>query len=133
MKYLGIDYGQSHIGLALSNGFLAEPYENIKYQISNIKNQNQSLKIIKNIVTGEKIDKIIIGISEGKMAGKTKKFGEVLKKITGLPVEYYDETLTSQEAVRKMIEAGKRKKTRKEREHNIAACLILQGYLDSRI
>jgi len=132
MRYLGIDYGKNHIGMAISEGFLAQPYPG-KMQNAKCKmqNDNSKLKIIKEIINKEGIEKIIIGISEGKMAERTKEFAEGMKRITGLPVIYYDETLTSQEAIKKMIEAGKKKKFKKEREHNIAACIILQDYLDS--
>jgi len=135
MRYLAVDYGRSDFGFAVSNGLLAEPYKLSKSQISNLKSQNPNskLKTVKTIIQRERIKKIIIGVSEGKMAEETRKFGELLKKAVGLPVEYYDETLTSQKAVKKMIEAGKRKKFRKEEEHNIAACIILQNYLDTRI
>lgn len=64
------------------------------------------------------------------MAEKTKRFGEELTKITGLPVAYQDETLTSQTAVGKMIEAGKPRMKKKSSEHAIAAALILQDWLD---
>jgi len=139
MKYLAIDYGRSHLGLAISEGFIAEPYDKFKNQSfdktqdknSKIKDASQKLKVIKEIVNEEKIQQIIIGISEGEMAEETKKFGEGLKKITGLSVEYQDETLTSKEAIKKMIESGKKRSDRQTKEHNFAACLILQSYLDN--
>lgn len=142
MKYLGIDYGRKHIGLAISNGIFAEPYNyQLKIPIFQKKGKKPSLrkrelfakkiKIIEDIIKKEKIDKIVIGISEGKMAEETRRFAETIEEITGVFVEYYDETLTSQEAVKKMIEAKKKKKFRQEKEHNIAACIILQEYLNS--
>jgi len=119
MKILGIDYGEAKIGLAISEGEIAGPLQVVssKYQVASICQR-------------EDVDKIIIGISEGKMAEKTRQFGEELRKITGLPVEYWEETLTSQEAVKKMIEAGKAKRRRKTDEHAVAAALILQDYLE---
>lgn len=124
MKYLGIDYGEAKIGLAISEGEIAKPLEvcSIQYAVYSIK----------NICQREKIEKIVVGISEGKMAEKTRKFGEELQRVTGLPVEYWDETLTSQEAVKKMIEAGKPQMKKKSSEHSIAAALILQDYLDNQ-
>ncbi len=50
--------------------------------------------------------------------------------MTNLPVFYEDESLTSKEALVKMIESGMKKKARQEKEDQIAAALILQNYLD---
>lgn len=124
MKYLAIDYGRSHLGLAISEGFIAEPY-GVEVRISNLEAG------IKEICQKENIEIIIIGISEGLMAEETKKFGASLANAIGIPVEYQDETLTSKEAIKKMIESGKKKIDRQTKEHNFAACLILQSYLDN--
>ena len=134
MRYLGIDYGEKKLGLALSDGILASPYSlrsKIKDPLFARKLAQSKQSKIQEICQKEKVGIIIIGISEGTMANKTRNFAEELKKITGLPVVYQDETLTSQEAVKKMIEAGKKKKYRQEKQHHIAACIILQNYLDS--
>jgi len=53
-----------------------------------------------------------------------------LSLLTGLPVFYQDESLTSKEAIAKMIEIGKGKKFRKEKEDAFAAALILQDWLN---
>lgn len=123
MKILGIDYGEAKIGLATSEGEIAEP-------LGMIEIRNWELGI-GNICRKEKVEKIVVGISEGKMAEKTREFGERLREITGLLVEFWEETLTSKEAVKKMIEAGKARRRRKTDEHAVAACLILQDYLDN--
>lgn len=121
-KILGIDYGESKVGLAISEGEIAQPLGIVKIDSGNR---------IRRICESQKIEKIVIGISEGKMAEKTKKFGEELAKITGLAVEYRDETLTSQEARDKMITTGKPRMKKKSSEHSIAAAIILQDYLDN--
>lgn len=123
MKILGIDYGEAKIGLATSEGEIAEP-------LGMIEIRNWELGI-GNICRKEKVEKIVMGVSEGKMGEKTREFGERLGEITGLPVEFWEETLTSKEAIKKMIEAGKAKRKRKTDEHAIAAALILQDYLDN--
>lgn len=125
MKILGIDFGQKSIGLAISQGYLAEPWQTIK------KGKNLE-KIIADLCRKEEIGLIIVGISEGKMAEIQKKFGQNLAKISQLPVEFWDETLTSKEATQKMAEAKVRKKKRKEKEHAFSAALILQSFLDAQ-
>lgn len=138
MRYLGIDYGERKLGLAISDGILAEPYNrklppsfcNAELRRAG-KTQSQKLAFIKDIIIREKIEQVVLGLPENKIGKKVKEFGEMLKRLTGLPVEYFDETLTSQEAVTKMVEAGRGEKYRQEKQHNIAACLILQNYLDN--
>lgn len=118
-KILGIDFGLKNIGLAIAEGFLAEPLEVVRTE-----------KATKRICEEHGIEKIVIGISEGEMARKTRGFGERLKRATGLPVEYQDETLTSEEAKKLMVKIGKPKKKRQKQAHPISAALILQSYLD---
>ena len=117
MRLLGIDFGERKIGLAISEGPLAEPAGIVK-----------NLEEVVRFCQEQEIDKIAIGLSEGKSAKKQKKFGQSLAKLTGLPVEFQDETLTTKEAIRKMKEGGKKVKGRKE--DAFAASLILQEYLD---
>lgn len=115
MNYLGLDFGEAKIGLATSEGMLAEPYRIID-------NRNWEL-VIKRICQEEKIGKIVIGISEGKSAEKARQFGEKVAAETCLPVAFQDETLTTHDALVKM-------KRRKGQEDAIAAAFILQAYLD---
>lgn len=126
MRYLGIDFGLKKIGLAISEGYLPHPYKVIR-----VKNPNNSLNEIKKIIQKEKIDKIIVGISEGEMAEKSKKFAAFLKKKTGTDTETVDETLSSQNAQNLLYSAKKQRKKRKEREDSVSASLILENYLSS--
>ncbi len=124
MKILGIDFGEAKIGLALCEGEIAEPIGVIPFHNWKV--------MIKDICRKEKIDKIVLGITNGEMGKKIEHFGQTVIEETGLPVEYWDETLTSNEAVTKMIEAGKTKKRRREDEHSVAAAIILQSYIESK-
>ncbi|PJE67831.1 Holliday junction resolvase RuvX [Candidatus Shapirobacteria bacterium CG10_big_fil_rev_8_21_14_0_10_40_9] len=120
MKILAVDFGLAKIGLAISEGALAEP-------LGIIENKNWETGI-KRICQEQKIDKIVVGISEGEMAEKQKKFGVELARVVSLPFEFQDETLTTSEAIAKMREIGKRVKD----EDAISAALILQEYLNSK-
>jgi len=126
MKILGIDYGKSKVGLSLADGPLAEPLKVIRYKDFGIIRQG-----IEKIVKEEGIDKIIVGVSEGKMGEESKKFGLILSKNLGITVETFDETLTSQDAQRMSIEAGVNQKKRHKMEDAYAATIMLQNYLDS--
>lgn len=123
MKILGIDYGERRIGLAITEGVIAQPL--------GVERKTQSVKRkIKELCEKEKIDKIIIGISEGRMAEETRQFGRNLQKITNLPIEFFDETLTTQQAIKSMVESGTSRKKRKQFQDAVSAALILQGYLE---
>lgn len=130
MKILGIDFGQRKIGLAITEGFLAEPLGIIEIKNCPTKRDLASPEQlgISRICQEQDIEKIVIGLPEGRLAAKVEKFASQLGKLTDLPVEFQDETLTSQEAVAKMREIGKKLKD----EDAIAAALILQGYLDRK-
>jgi putative Holliday junction resolvase len=123
---LGIDYGDSKIGLAISSGVVAAPLSVVRY-----KDQNELLRRLKKISEEERAEKLVVGISEKDSEQKARDFGEKLSKHLGLPVEFADETLSSKDAQMLSIEAGIKRKKRKNMEDAFAAALILQGYLDS--
>lgn len=122
MKLIGIDYGDKKIGIAISEGFLAEPYLVIP--------NNIAINEIKKIVIKENVYKIIVGISEGVSAQKTETFINDLKNNTKVLIEKWDETGTTKSAIKKLIDAGTRISKRKKEEDAVAAALILQSYLD---
>lgn len=126
MKILGIDYGLRKVGLSLAETPLAEPYKVIRFD-----SKKKLIGLIKNIIDEEKIEKVVIGISEGEMAEKTKQFAKDLQKKTGIDVSFMDETLTTKEAADLVRKAGKKRKKRKEFEDAYSATLILQKYLDN--
>lgn len=127
MKLLGIDYGRKKIGLAISGGKLAEPYQVIRYA-----DRLKMFAHIQRIVERLKIEKIIIGMSENEMGQEIKKFGEEIKSLNSqIPVEFFDETLSSQDAITMSIASGMGRKRRKEMEDAFAASVMLQNYIDS--
>lgn len=123
MKILGVDFGLTKIGLAIADDILAQP-------LKVIKNNQRTLTEIIRIVEEEKIEMIVVGVSQGEMGKKARSYGRRLKKAIGLKVAFQDETLTTKEAIDKMIEAGKGKKYRQEKEDAFAAAIILQSFLD---
>lgn len=126
---LGIDYGKKKIGLAISDlvSKLADPLEVIKFDL-----QEDAIEKIEKIVSEIGVKKIVLGISEGKTAKETKVFGDILQKKLNLPIIYFDETLSTQLAQQMSINAGIKRKKRKDMEDAFAAALILQSYLDQR-
>lgn len=125
MKIVGIDYGRRKIGIAVSEGILAEPFEVIRFE-----SEEEALKKLGEVVQTEQVGRIVVGISEGKMAQETRKFGRRLEERLNLPIVFQDETLTTQVAQELSISAGIRRKKRREMEDAYSAALILQAYLD---
>ncbi|EKD79872.1 MAG: hypothetical protein ACD_40C00272G0003 [uncultured bacterium] len=121
-KYLGIDYGQAHVGLAWAETNLATP-------LISLPNNQALLQQVQQIVEKEGITKIICGIPEGKLVTEITKFSQALEAKTGVKVVLHPETLSTQEALARLRESGaSRKKLRNE--HVYAAGLILEDYLE---
>ena len=125
MKYLGIDFGLKRIGLALSEGELASPW-----QIIEVKDFSDAVEKVSKIITNENFQKIVVGLPEGKMGKNVVGFVKALKK-QGFEVATADETLSSKIALDIMIKQGAGKKKR-HHEDAFSAAEILQNYLDSK-
>ena len=124
MKYLGIDFGLKHVGLALADGPLSEPLGEKKYTTL-----SELFNYLKRLCMEQEIDKIVIGLPEGRLAETVKKFGSDLSGLTNKEVVYQDETLSSQEAKDKLLASGA-PQAKRRLDHQAAAALILQEYLD---
>ena len=123
MKYLGVDFGLRRIGLAISEGELASPW-----QILEVKNFSDAVGRISQIIAQENFQKIVVGLPEGKMGKNVLRFVRVLRE-QGFEVETTDETLSSQKALETMIEAGVKQKKRQHQD-DYSAAEILQQFLD---
>ena len=102
MRILGVDFGLRKTGFAIADGSLSEPYIVFRYRDLGVLK-----KKVKDIVQKE------------------------MEKNLDIPIVFQDETLSTKRAQLKSIEAGVRRKKRKEMEDAYAAALILQDYLDN--
>lgn len=135
MKILGIDLGEARTGLALSDdlGMLAHPLETIR-----TKERADPLERIVQIVVREKIETIVLGMprnmngSYGPAAEKVKAFAGRLKAKTNCTVKFWDERLTTVAAQKSLRESGRNVKQSRAVIDQVAAQLILQGWLDSQ-
>lgn len=125
MKYLGIDFGLKKIGLAVSEGILASPW-----QIIEVNNFTQAIDKISQIIEEGNFEKIVVGLSEGKIGQTILGFVHALQK-KGFEVETVPETLSTKKAVQVMIQQGIRQKKRRL-EDAYSAAEILQSYLDQQ-
>lgn len=135
MRILGIDYGDRSIGLAVSDPLLIAAHAIGRYQI---KNRKADAEYFKALVKQHDVSEIVIGLplqmdgSEGYRVRQTREFAEWLKRILGLPVVFWDERLTTKEALRVLHQhkmGGRKKKTLTDQ---VAATIILSNYLESK-
>lgn len=124
MTLLGIDYGRSKFGLAIARGPLAYPLTVLKFE---------ELGKLKEIVKKEKVEKIIVGVSEGEMGEESRNYGFKLGDELNLPVDFQDESLSSVDAQRLAIEAKIKRSKRKALEDSYAAAIMLQSYIDQYV
>ena len=134
-RALGIDHGEARIGLAISDelGMLAHPLETI-----HLKTVPDPLARIAEIVARDQIGMIVLGLPRnmngtyGPASEKVKEFAEKLRAKVSCEIKLWDERLTSVAAQRSLHEAGRNVKNSREVIDQVAAQLILQGWLDSQ-
>jgi putative Holliday junction resolvase len=123
MRFLGIDYGQKRIGIAISDEKkqLAFPYRVIEYS-----DKEAVLKDFTKIVKSEKITRFVIGLplnfkgEETPEAKSVRNFARSLEELTKVPVSFENEIFTTKIA----------KYYSEESVDAASAALILQGYID---
>jgi putative Holliday junction resolvase len=128
---LGVDFGRARIGLAISDELrmLAHPLETIPAN-------KAAPDRIALIVRERKIDKVIVGIPKkmsgelGESANEALQFVEKLRAQLSCSIETWDERLTTVAANRALTEAGKKTRQTRGIVDQVAAQMILQGYLD---
>jgi len=134
-RHLGIDHGEARIGLAISDelGMLAHPLETI-----HVRQVADPVAHIAAIAARSEIGTIVLGLPRnmdgtyGPAAEKVKAFAERLRAACPCEVKLWDERLTSVAAQRSLHEAGRNVKNSREVIDQVAAQMILQGWLDAQ-
>jgi putative holliday junction resolvase len=132
MRIMGFDIGSHTIGVAISDelGITAQGLKTIKR-----RSMEEDLKEISMIIAEFNIDKIVVGLpinmdgTIGKQAEMVFQWIKTLKEKISLPIETWDERLSTVEASKVLLEADLSRKKRKEVIDKLAAVIILQGYL----
>jgi len=131
-RWLGVDYGDVRIGIALSDelALLAHP-------AATLANDGTALATIRDLVVRKKVTGIVVGVPRnmngtfGPSADKAKKFGEELgKHLPEQRLVFWDERLTTAEAQRILHGAGRNIKSSRPVVDQVAAQILLQSYLD---
>jgi putative Holliday junction resolvase len=136
-RVLALDYGERRIGVAVS-----DPTRTIAQSLPTIQRRRGKRppysRILEEVERWE-VETIVVGLpveldgEEGTMAEEVRAFGEALSQRSGLPVDFWDERLTSARAERELARLDLRASARrqKERVDAMAALFILQTYLDA--
>ena len=135
MKIMGIDLGSKTIGVAVSDELAM-----IAHGVKVIRRVgiNKDIEDIEKLVNEYSVDEIVVGLpinmngTMGQQAEKVLNFIERLKDKIVIPVNTWDERLSTAAVTRVLIEGGVRRKDRKDVVDKVAAVYILQGYLDSK-
>ena len=133
-RILAIDYGRKRTGLAVTDALriTANPLLTIE--------TNQLIAWLTDYFAHEPVDEVVIGHptqmngQDSESMNYIRPFMGVFKKtFPTIPITMYDERFTSVLAHRAMIDGGMKKKNRQDKAvvDKIAACIILEGYLDS--
>ena len=138
MRIMGLDYGSKTIGVAVSDplGLTAQGIEIIRREEEN--KLRKSLRRVEELVKKYEVTEIVLGFPKnmnntiGERAEKSLQLKETLERRLGLPVDMWDERLTTVEANRTLMESGVRRENRGKYVDMIAAVFILQGYLDAK-
>ncbi len=134
MRILAVDPGSKRIGLAISDptGTIANPLTVLNHA-ARLPDAAAVAELVKTngaglIVVGQSLDDDGHPTFEGRRAGR---FAEALKTQTDLPVVFWDESFTTQEARAARIAMGVSRKNRLGHLDSIAATVLLQSYLDA--
>ncbi len=134
MRWLGLDYGDRRIGVALSDelGWTAQALEVIEN-----RTEATVLARIEQLVLENQVGEIVVGLPKnmngtiGPKGELCRAFAERLREQLGLPIHLWDERLTTVSAQRTLIDADVSRKKRKQVVDKMAAAIILQNYLES--
>jgi putative Holliday junction resolvase len=135
MRILGLDVGERRIGVAI-----ADEGVRVALPVAVVERREPSadLDAIARLVQEQGAEAVVIGLpislngSLGPQAQTVKAFGQELATRLALPIEYWDERLSTVEARRRLASAGRRGPKAKARRDAAAAAIVLQSYMDSQ-
>ncbi|MDO5015243.1 MAG: Holliday junction resolvase RuvX [Clostridia bacterium] len=132
MIILGIDYGEKNTGIAIT-----DKSQILAYPLTTIRTENyrELIKEIIKIVNDNSVDEIVIGFPKnmdgtiGEKAKKTQKLRADLQKEVAIPIELFDERLTTVIGYKKLHSGNVKKRKKKSVVDKTAATVILSDYL----
>lgn len=134
-RVMALDVGKVRVGVALTDllGYTAQPLMTLWR-----KTPGEDMRSLLRLIRKHEVAEIVVGnplhISGdvSPWAAKVQKFAEELHQRSGLPVHLWDERLSSVAAHEILDEAGHDRRDRKQIIDQVAATLILQGWMEAR-
>ncbi len=134
MRALGLDMGERRVGVAVSDplGRVATPLKVLDARV--VHEPGPLVRLIEDY----EVELLVIGLplsldgEEGPQAARIRELGAKLAPRVGVPIEYFDERLSSAEAKRVMTDAGMSDRAKRGSIDMVAASVFLQSYLDLR-
>ena len=128
---LAIDYGDARIGVAATDEFAIAAHA-----VETVKNDEAAVARLVELIKGRRVQTVVMGLplrmdrSEGTSAEKVRAFAARLQQeIPELPLQFHDESFTTQTAAEKLRQGGKNAKQQKAIIDQAAALEILNDYL----
>ena len=131
MAILGLDIGEKRIGVALANGLLAIPLT-----VIDITGEESDIEQLLALAREHGAERIVVGLplsmngSIGRQAESVLAFSRSLSEHVDIPVDTWDERLSTVSAERLLLDSGMKREKRKGKRDAMAAAIILQAYLD---
>jgi putative Holliday junction resolvase len=132
---MGLDVGTKTVGVAVSDALGLTGQAVVTVRRTNLK---ADLAELERLAREHEVTRVVVGLplnmdgSEGPRALASREFGRRIEERLGLPVEYWDERLTTVAAHRTLLEADLSRQKRKQVVDRLAAAFILQGWLDAQ-
>jgi putative Holliday junction resolvase len=135
-RVMALDVGEKTIGIAFSDETqtLAFPGTTLLRQ----EGKKRDMAALRQLIADRQVGEIVVGMplmldgTRGIQAQKVEAFLAVLRNNVRIPIATQDERLSTREAEQVLIAAGRRREQRKQTLDSMAACLILQTYLDRK-
>lgn len=136
LRFLGLDIGNRRIGVSVSDGLglTAQPVMTLERR----RNRREDLRSLARLARRFGVAGIVVGNpllldgADSRQAEKTQAFAAELGELTGLPIHLRDERLTTREAHQILYESGRPRQQHRQVVDQVAATLILQGFLDEK-
>jgi putative Holliday junction resolvase len=137
MKYIGLDLGSRTLGVAISDetGFLARAYDTFRFKDDDYQ---RAIEYTIDVCKKENVKEVVLGLPKhmngdaGIRADISISFKEEIEKKSDIKVHLEDERLTTIIVDKAMIEGNIRRDKRRQKKDELAAVVILQGFLDRK-
>lgn len=134
-RVLALDLGEKRIGVAVSDATRTIARS---LTIFARKSRREDYATIVRLVAEQEANLLVVGLPiplsgvEGEKAAWVRSYTAELQQHLGIPVQFWDEALTTVQAYDSMRQRGQRAKQAKGRIDAVAAAFILQSYLDAQ-